>query len=448
MPCVPGITTAELDAVGAAVMREHGAQSAPQLVYKFPGVNCISLNDEAVHGIPGERTVESGDLVKLDVTIEKDGFMADAAETVAVGEVSEENRRLIACAERAFAKAMLVARAGFRVFEIGRAVEREVRRSGFSVIRDLGGHGIGRTIHEEPRVPNYADPEANQILTEGLVITVEPIIAAGSGRAVRSERWLDSAHRGPPSVGALRAHAGDHPGEPILLTAGLAIKNRNHEGHEVPQGTSKIFDSLVNLRDLRVLWFTLLCGIQADSTSIATIPQCPSPFRSTPPTAQPEPGRLTTPHGVVETPVFMPVGTVASVKGVSQDILEDLGVQILLGNTYHLYLRPGVEQVRQLGGLHHFMAWPRAILTDSGGFQVFSLNELRKVTEEGVTFRSHLDGSPHFLRPESAMAAQIGMGADIIMAFDECTEFPADRERARAVDGIDAALGRTQQEIF
>ncbi|MGB5152928.1 MAG: tRNA guanosine(34) transglycosylase Tgt, partial [Candidatus Sulfotelmatobacter sp.] len=107
-------------------------------------------------------------------------------------------------------------------------------------------------------------------------------------------------------------------------------------------------------------------------------------------------GRLLTPHGEIETPVFMPVGTVATVKGMPQDILEDLGVQILLGNTYHLYLRPGVETVRQMGGLHGFMAWPRAILTDSGGFQVFSLNELRKVTEEGVTFRSHLDGSPHF----------------------------------------------------
>ncbi len=118
-------------------------------------------------------------------------------------------------------------------------------------------------------------------------------------------------------------------------------------------------------------------------------------------------------------------------KGVSQDILEELGVQILLGNTYHLYLRPGVEQVRQLGGLHRFMAWPRAILTDSGGFQVFSLNELRQVTEEGVRFRSHLDGSSHFFTPESAMAAQIGLGADIIMAFDECTEHPAERERMR-----------------
>jgi methionyl aminopeptidase len=186
----PGITTEELDEVGAGVMRQHGARSAPALVYKFPGVSCISVNDEAVHGIPGSRALEQGDLVKLDVTVEKDGFMADAAVTVPVGEISEERKRLIACAERAFAKAMLVARAGFRVSEIGRVVEREVRRDGFSVIRDLGGHGIGRTIHEEPRVPNYADPEANQILTEGLVITVEPIIAAGSGKAfVAKDKW-------------------------------------------------------------------------------------------------------------------------------------------------------------------------------------------------------------------------------------------------------------------
>jgi len=128
----------------------------------------------------------------------------------------------------------------------------------------------------------------------------------------------------------------------------------------------------------------------------------------------------------------MPVGTLASVKGVPQDLLEELGVQILLGNTYHLYLRPGVDVVRRMGGLHGFMSWDRAILTDSGGFQVFSLNELRKVTEEGVTFRSHLDGSAHFFSPESAMEAEIGLGADIIMAFDECTEFPADRERMRA----------------
>jgi methionyl aminopeptidase len=215
----PGVTTAQLDQVGAEVMEEHGAKSAPAMVYQFPGTSCISLNEEAVHGIPKGQPVREGDLVKLDVTVEKDGFMADAAVTVPVGTVSEENLRLIACAERAFAKAMLVARAGFRVSEIGRVVEREVRRSGFSVIRDLGGHGIGRTIHEEPRIPNYADPGANQLLTEGLVITVEPIIAAGSGRSfVAKDGWTVRTADGRPS-----AHY-EHTlvitkGEPILLTA-------------------------------------------------------------------------------------------------------------------------------------------------------------------------------------------------------------------------------------
>jgi len=143
-------------------------------------------------------------------------------------------------------------------------------------------------------------------------------------------------------------------------------------------------------------------------------------------------GRLFTPHGEVQTPVFMPVGTVATVKGVPQDTLEELGVQILLNNTYHLYLRPGVEMIRQLGGVQKFMSWEHPILTDSGGFQVFSLSDLRKVTEEGVTFRSHLDGSSHFFSPESAIAAQIGLGADIIMAFDECTEHPAEYARTQA----------------
>lgn len=137
------------------------------------------------------------------------------------------------------------------------------------------------------------------------------------------------------------------------------------------------------------------------------------------------------PHGLVETPVFMPVGTVASVKAVPQDVLEELGAQIILGNTYHLYLRPGHENVRKLGGLHRFMSWDRCLLTDSGGFQVFSLSELRKLTEEGVTFRSHLDGSSHFFSPERSMEIQIALGADIIMAFDECTEHPAERDRAR-----------------
>jgi len=215
----PGVTTEELDEAGARVMREHGARSAPSMVYRFPGTSCISLNEEAVHGIPGDRALRDGDLLKLDVTVEKDGFMADAAESVAVGVAPELSQRLIACAERAFAKAMLVARDGFRVSEIGRIVEREVRRSGFSVIRELGGHGIGRTIHEAPRVPNFADPEASEILTEGLVITVEPIIAAGSGRSVLAkDGWTVRTADGKPS-----AHY-EHTlvitrGEPILLTA-------------------------------------------------------------------------------------------------------------------------------------------------------------------------------------------------------------------------------------
>jgi queuine tRNA-ribosyltransferase len=140
---------------------------------------------------------------------------------------------------------------------------------------------------------------------------------------------------------------------------------------------------------------------------------------------------LATPHGEIDTPVFMPVGTAASVKGIPQETLEELGAQIILGNTYHLYLRPGVDTVRRMGGLHRFMSWNRAILTDSGGFQVFSLSELRKVTDEGVTFRSHLDGSSHVFTPESVMEAQIGLGADITMALDECTEYPADRQRVR-----------------
>jgi queuine tRNA-ribosyltransferase len=143
-------------------------------------------------------------------------------------------------------------------------------------------------------------------------------------------------------------------------------------------------------------------------------------------------GRFFTPHGEVQTPVFMPVGTLATVKGVSQDTLEELGVQILLNNTYHLYLRPGVEMIRRLGGVQKFMAWDHPILTDSGGFQVFSLSDLRKVTEDGVAFRSHLDGSSHFFSPESAIAAQISLGADIIMAFDECTEHPAEYSRTQA----------------
>ncbi len=139
-------------------------------------------------------------------------------------------------------------------------------------------------------------------------------------------------------------------------------------------------------------------------------------------------GIIHTPHGSFPTPIFMPVGTQASVKGVSPDELLDINAGIILSNTYHLFLRPGSELVRKAGGLHKFMHWPRAILTDSGGFQVFSLGDLRKITEEGVTFRSHLDGSKKFLSPEVSMKVQRDLGSDIVMAFDECVPYPADFE--------------------
>jgi methionyl aminopeptidase len=208
-----------LDEVGARVIREHGALSAPRKVYEFPGENCISVNDEAVHGIPGDRIVQPGDLVKLDVTVEKDGYMADAAITVPVEPVRQLHRKLARCAERAFRRALLVARAGAKVHDIGRAVEGEVRRSGFSVIRALCGHGIGRRIHEAPEVPNFYEPMANQELTEGMVITIEPIIAAGNGNAqTAQDGWTVKTCDGKPS-----AHY-EHTivitrGTPIILTA-------------------------------------------------------------------------------------------------------------------------------------------------------------------------------------------------------------------------------------
>ena len=142
-------------------------------------------------------------------------------------------------------------------------------------------------------------------------------------------------------------------------------------------------------------------------------------------------GILHTPHGSFPTPIFMPVGTQGSVKGVSPEEVKELGGNIILGNTYHLFLRPGSELVKEMGGLHKFMNWDGAILTDSGGFQVFSLGELRKITEDGVTFRSHIDGSKKFLSPEVSMKVQMDLGSDIVMAFDECIPYPADYEYAK-----------------
>ena len=164
-------------------------------------------------------------------------------------------------------------------------------------------------------------------------------------------------------------------------------------------------------------------------------------------------GRMALPHGVVETPVFMPVGTAATVKTVQQETLETMGetgvgAQIILANTYHLYLRPGHEVIRRMGGVHRFMSWPRPMLTDSGGFQVFSLSALRKVTDEGVEFRSHLDGSKHFFSPEHSMEVQIALGADIMMVFDECVETPATWERTKASMGLTHAWAQRSKDYF
>ena len=215
----PGITTSELDQLGAKLLAEQEARSAPPLLYGFPGAVCISVNDEVVHGVPGDRVITAGDLVKLDLTAEKDRYMADAALTVPVPPVSDLARRLTECAERAFRKAIQGARAYHRICDIGIAVEDEVKRSGFSVVRELCGHGIGRTIHEDPQVPNYADSRSRERFTEGLVVTVEPIIAAGRGDSMTGpDGWtvITKDH-------SLSAHY-EHTlvitrADPVLLTA-------------------------------------------------------------------------------------------------------------------------------------------------------------------------------------------------------------------------------------
>lgn len=215
----PGITTADLDSVAASVFAQHGARSAPALVYGFPGTVLISINDEVVHGVPGPRRLERGDLVKLDVTVEQGGYVADAARTVLVESGTELAQRLRACAAGAFRAALVVARAGNRVNSIGRAVEEEVRRRGFAVIRSLTGHGVGRTIHESPSVPNYYDPWQQDVLTDGLVLTIEPIISAGSGQVVEGQDGWTVRTRD----GSLAAHH-EHTvaitrARPIILTA-------------------------------------------------------------------------------------------------------------------------------------------------------------------------------------------------------------------------------------
>jgi methionyl aminopeptidase len=215
----PGVTTAELDGQAHAFLASNGARSAPQHHYGFPGTTCISVNEEAVHGIPGDRTLRAGDLVKLDVTAELDGFIADAAITVPVGVVSVQARSLCAAAEAAFWRAARTAKAGTPITRIGREVEAEVMRRGFRVLRDLCGHGVGRAIHEQPNVPNYADSRSRETLTRGLVIALEPIIAASTTRSrLTRDGWTVRS-----SDGSLTAHF-EHTivitrHRPLILTA-------------------------------------------------------------------------------------------------------------------------------------------------------------------------------------------------------------------------------------
>jgi methionyl aminopeptidase len=216
---VPGITTRELDAIAAVVFRDHRARSAPALVYGFPGTVLISINDEVVHGIPGDRPLRGSDVVKLDVTAELDGYVADAARTVVVPPAAPAAITLQRCASDAFEAALLEARAGRKVNAIGRAVQSTVSRAGFRVIRGLDGHGVGRTIHEPPSVPNWFNPLQRDVLTDGLVLTIEPIITAGNGAVeTSSDGWTVRTRDG-----GMAAHH-EHTivitnGAPVVLTA-------------------------------------------------------------------------------------------------------------------------------------------------------------------------------------------------------------------------------------
>jgi len=214
-----GTTTGELDRLGGELLACHGARSAPAVSCNFPGSLCISVNDEAVHGVPGARRIRAGDLVKLDLVAELDGYFADAAVSVVVPPALPIARRLVKTARRAFARALGVIQAGRRVADVGAAIEREVRRAGFAIIPALAGHGVGRAIHEPPCVPNFADRSDPTVLTDGLVLAVEPIITAGGGQVAEAgDGWTVKT-----TDGALAAHY-EHTlivtrTQPIIVTA-------------------------------------------------------------------------------------------------------------------------------------------------------------------------------------------------------------------------------------
>jgi len=180
----PGITTAELDAIGKRELMRAGARSAPRLAYDFPGATCISVGDEAAHGVPGERVLHEGDLVNIDVSAEKDGYWADTGASFAVGKISSKQQKLCTTTRAALRKALYAARAGKRLSDIGRVVEREARRGGYRVVPELAGHGVGRFIHEEPSVANYYDPHNKARLHEGMVIAIEPFLTTGNGNII------------------------------------------------------------------------------------------------------------------------------------------------------------------------------------------------------------------------------------------------------------------------
>ena len=215
----PGMTTKQLDMIGAKVLRQHHARSAPILTYNFPGVTCISINDEAAHGIPGKRIIQSGDVIKIDVSAALDGYFADAAITVLVPPVTAEHQRLYACAQAAFAAAAAVARADTPINQLGRAAEQTTHQCGYSVIHGLPGHGVGRALHEWPTVPTVYRRTVRERLPEGQVITIEPHITLGRGSTITaSDNWTLKTRDG--SVAAAYEHTIVATKEqPILVTA-------------------------------------------------------------------------------------------------------------------------------------------------------------------------------------------------------------------------------------
>jgi methionyl aminopeptidase len=214
----PGVTTRDLDAIGRDVLRAHGARSAPALAYGFPAATCISVNDELAHGIPSDRALRDGDLVNIDVSAELDGYWADTGASFAVGAVSPRARSLLWATRAALTDAMSTVRAGVPIRSIGKAVELRAKRSGFQVVRDLCGHGVGRHIHEKPNVPNTYDASNRDVLTEGLVITIEPFLTTSARSIVEAkDGWTLKTPDG--SIGAQFEHTMIVTrGEPIVVT--------------------------------------------------------------------------------------------------------------------------------------------------------------------------------------------------------------------------------------